>query len=168
MIKHCILIVDDEPNVRSSLTRLFQKEGYDTLLAENAEDAFALLEKRAVSAMVSDYTMPGQTGVAFLKEVKNKYPKPVRMILSGKADMSDVMNAVQQGIVAHFFLKPWDNDVLRKTVRKALDEFEKASLNQSAEAEEGEEVWNEEELERTYPGITVVKQTDEGTIIIDE
>lgn len=167
MKKHSILIVDDEPNVRSSLARALHGENYETLLAESASDAFQILQKKPVSVVLSDYLMPGQTGLDFLKEVKTKYPAPVRILLTGNADMKAVMASVDERVVSHFLLKPWDNDVLRKTVRRATETFEKSQTSRTA-PDENEETEEAEDLEKTYPGITIVKQSDEGAIIIDE
>ena len=164
MKKHCILIVDDEPNIRSSLTRLLQREGYDTVLAENADDAFTILGKKTVSLVLSDFTMPGQSGVEFLREVKKRFPKPIRIIISGKADMKSVMEAVNGGVISHFLTKPWNNEILKDMIRHYIEVFEKEQ--RSAEASNGEMV--NEDLERTYPGITQLKVTEEGAIIIDE
>ena len=167
MKRHCILIVDDEPNIRSSLTRLFQRNGYDTLLAENGEDAFTLLKKRAVSVVLSDYIMPGQSGVAFLKVIKQRYPAMVRIILSGRADMAAVMTAVNDGVVSHFLLKPWDNKVLLETLRQAIHELEHTAHFRHLLNAEGEAEINEN-LEMTYPGISNVRKTNNGAIIIDD
>ena len=164
MPKHCILIVDDEPNIRSSLTRLLQREGYDTILAENSDDAFMLLEKKAVSIVLSDFTMPGRSGVDFLREVKKRFPKTIRIILSGKADMKAVMEAVNNGVISHFLTKPWNNDILKDMIKHYIQVLEK---EQRTEETSKEEAVNED-LERTYPGITQLKVTDEGAIIIDE
>ena len=159
MKRHCILIVDDEPNVRSSLTRLFQRSGYDTLLAENGEDAFSLLKRQAVSVVLSDYIMPGQSGVDFLIAVKERYPDVVRIILSGRADMHAVLAAVNRGVVSHFLLKPWDNDVLLETLRNAVKEHEHArhlhTLLRAAD------------VPGDNPGLSAVKRAGNGAIILD-
>lgn len=167
MNKHCILIVDDEPNIRSSLTRIFQKEGYDTILAESADEALKYLKERSISVVLSDYIMPGRSGTAFLKEVKERYPSTIRVILSGRADMNAVMSAVDEGVVSHFFLKPWDNEVLRETVRHSIEMMEKESDRTHAlyGDEAGEDL---EELEKSFPHIVAVRETDDGAIIIDE
>ena len=167
MNKHCILIVDDEPGVRSSLTRLIQKEGYETVLAENADDAFATLRTRPISIVISDYLMPGRTGLEFLKEVTKTHPETIRIILTGRADVNTVMAAVNEGVVSHFLLKPWDNDVLRKIIRKGVEKFETSQSSKSDSHEKGE-TDNVDDLEKTYPGISFVKESDEGAIIIDE
>ncbi|MFQ5950189.1 MAG: response regulator [Nitrospiria bacterium] len=167
MERHCILIVDDEPNIRSSLSRLFQKEGYETLLAESADDAYTLLEKRSVSVVLADYLMPGQTGVELLREVQKRYPDAIRIILSGRADMKVVMAAVDEGVVSHFLLKPWDNEILKKTIRHAIEAVEKeAHLHMALQGDDETEI--DEALETSYPDIAIVRETDDGAIIIDE
>jgi DNA-binding NtrC family response regulator len=163
MEKHCVLIVDDEPNIRSSLTRLLQREGYDTILAENADDAFNILNKKQVSIVLSDFTMPGRSGVEFLKEVRDKFPQPVRIILTGKADMKEVVAAVNSGVISYFLTKPWNNEILKDTLHHCVEGLEQQS--RAASSQEGP---INEDLEKTYPGITHLKVTDEGAIIIDE
>ncbi len=162
MERHSILIVDDEPNIRSSLTRLFHKEGYDILLAENSEDAFHILEKHTISVVLSDYLMPGQTGVEFLENVKKKYPEAVRIVLSGRADMNAIMNAVNQNVVSHFLLKPWDSDVLRSTIRNAIKGYEQKCKHLHAARTDGSE-----SIEQAFPGILEIEETTSGAIIID-
>lgn len=166
MDKEYILIVDDEPNVRSSLVRALHGENYETLLAESAHDAFQILQKKSVAIVLSDYLMPGQTGLDFLREVRKKYPAPIRIILTGNADMRTVMRAVEEGVVSHFLLKPWDNDVLRKTIQRAIGTFKKSQASEGGASEAKED--ESEDLEKTYPGITTVRKSDEGVIIIDE
>jgi len=173
MKRYCVLIVDDEPNIRSSLTRLFQRNGYETVLAENGVDAFALLKKIKVTAVISDYIMPGQSGVDFLRGIKAHYPGMIRMILSGRADMGKVMGAVDEGIVSHFLLKPWDNRVLLETLRQAIHEREHSAhfrrlLQADEELLEGDPGDINENLELTYPGISSIRESDNGAIIIDD
>ncbi|MGB3941700.1 MAG: response regulator [Candidatus Manganitrophaceae bacterium] len=131
MEKHCILIVDDEPNIRSSLARLLYREGYETLLSESAEEGLILLKKRTISTVISDYSMSGQTGIQFLTTVRDLYPNPVRIILSGRLNMKEAMRAVDIGLVSHLLMKPWDNETLKKTIRKAVDKFEREGLESS-------------------------------------
>lgn len=126
MERHYILIVDDEPSIRSGLARLLQKEGYDTLLAESAEDGLAVLEKKSFSAVLSDYKMPGRSGIDFLTQVKAKYPESIRVLLIGDTDLNEVMPAVDAGLISHLIVKPWDSDTLKKTIGRLIEEFERA------------------------------------------
>lgn len=161
MQKHCILIVDDEPCVRSSLARLLQSEGYDTLLAEGAEDGLALLEKRAVSAVISDYRMPGQSGIEFLSRVKTAYPEPIRLLLTDQTDMNEIMPAVDRGLISHLLMKPCDHDSLKKTIGRLVEEFQRDHTGH--EPEEKPAKRNGSRIEKTTPD-----ETEEGVIVLDE
>ncbi len=124
MRPHCILIVDDEPLVRSSLSRLFQQEGFDSLLAANSDDAWMLLSKREVSVIFSDDVLPGDTGLSFLRKVKKEYPQIVRVVLSGRADPGIVAASITEKVVSHFLLKPWDNEVIKKILFHAIAHYD--------------------------------------------
>jgi len=164
---YSILIVDDEPNIRSSVGRLFDKEGYETYLAETAEDALEILSKQSVSVVLTDYLMPGQSGVAFLRIVKENYPRVARIILSGKADMETIMVGVREGVVSHFLLKPWNNDVLKETVHKAVMQIEKQQVlvQKQKQSIKRDDVVN---LDQAYSGILDINETTNGAIIIDD
>lgn len=166
MKRYSILIVDDEPNIRSSLGRLFHKEGYETFLAETGEDALDILENQAISIILTDYLMPGQSGVAFLRIVKDQYPDAIRIVLSGKAEMETIMAAVNEGVVSHFLLKPWDNTVLKEIVRKAMIQMEKKQgLQKMTPAKKRVDAKN---LDQVYPGILDINEATNGAIIIDD
>ncbi len=162
-----ILIVDDEANIRSSLSRLFDREGYETLLAETATDALDILEAGPVSVVLTDYLMPGQSGVEFLKVVKKRYPQAIRIVLSGKADMESIMVGVREGVVSHFLLKPWDNNVLKEIIRKAILEIEKKQgfMEKRVSVKTRPDG---EGLAQVYPGILDVDEATNGAIIIDD
>ncbi len=162
-----ILIVDDEANIRSSLGRLFHREGYETLLAETGADALDLLETGPVSVVLTDYRMPGQSGVAFLNVVKKRYPQAIRIVLSGKADMESIMTGVREGVVSHFLLKPWDNTVLKEIVRKAIQEMEKKQ-GLSGRCTPEKKRHDVEHLRQVDPGILHVNEATNGAIIIED
>jgi DNA-binding NtrC family response regulator len=151
MEKHYILIVDDEPSVRSSLARLFQKEGYDTLLAESAEEGLAALEKRSFSVVISDDGMPGRSGIDFLTEVKCRYPEPIRILLISDSDKNEGMPAVDNALISHRITKPWDSHALKKTIRRLIEAFERAHPGQ-------------ESPDETEGGVVVIEEQETATI----
>jgi DNA-binding NtrC family response regulator len=151
MERHYILIVDDEPSVRSSLARLLQKEGYDTLLAESAEDGLAVLEKRFFTAIISDYRMPGRSGIDFLAQVKSRYPESIRILLISDTDTNEVMPAVEKGLISHLVIKPWDSETLKKTMGRLIGQFERAYPDRSLGSDK-----------------TSSDETEGGVILLDE
>lgn len=121
---HTLLIVDDEPNVLTALRRVFRKEGWVTLTASNADQAFELLATHDVGVIISDQRMPGITGTEFLHIVKEMYPDTIRLLLTGYADFSTVIDAVNRGDLYKVLSKPIDDAALRANIYQAFRRFE--------------------------------------------
>jgi two-component system cell cycle sensor histidine kinase/response regulator CckA len=120
-----ILIVDDEPYILSSLTRLFQQEGYELMTASSGEEGLSLLRRfNPVPLVISDYQMPGMNGAEFLEQVYNEWPDTVRIILSLYGDLDAVLSAINRGHIYKFISKPWNNDDLKITVANALERYD--------------------------------------------
>ena len=118
-----ILIVDDEPNVLSSLRRLFRDEEYAIFTAAGAGEGLRILEHEPVEIVISDYRMPDVNGVEFLSEVCKRWPDTVRIVLSGYADASVIAAAINEGQVFKFVAKPWNNDELKASVVRAIERY---------------------------------------------
>jgi len=118
--RQTLLLVDDEPNVLSGLTRIFRREGYRLLTASNGIEALELLAVNRVQVIISDQRMPEMTGIELLSRVKDLYPETIRIILSGYAELATVTDAVNRGAVWKYFTKPWPEDSLREVVRQAF------------------------------------------------
>ncbi|MBI5656492.1 MAG: response regulator, partial [Geobacter sp.] len=102
-----VLFVDDEEGVLSAMKRIFLEESYTILTATSADKALAVMERERVHLLVSDHRMPGMTGAELLKEVKNRWPETIRIMLTGHADVNSIMGAVKEGAVYKFITKPW-------------------------------------------------------------
>ena len=93
--KITIIYVDDEENNLFSFKATFRIK-YKVLTALSGDEALKLLEENTVNIIVTDQRMPGMTGVEFLEKVIEKYPDPVRILLTGYADMNAVVDAGKQ------------------------------------------------------------------------
>lgn len=102
-----ILFVDDEINILNSLKRGLIDEDYDCIFTTSPEKALEILENQTVNVIVSDMRMPGMNGLEFLKIVKDRWPKTVRIVLSGYAQLSQVVVTINQADIFRFILKPW-------------------------------------------------------------
>jgi len=119
-----LLFVDDEENVLNALKRVFLDENYVILTATSPSGAMDLLERERVHLVISDHRMPGGvTGAQFLQEVKERWPKTIRIMLTGYADIQSIMGAVNEGAVYKFITKPWNDEDLRLTVSLALQQY---------------------------------------------
>lgn len=63
--------------------------------------------------------MPQMTGVEFLETILGEYPDPMRILLTGYADMNAVVDAVNKGKIFHYLTKPWNEEELDFTITKA-------------------------------------------------
>jgi len=121
-MSHTVLLVDDEPNVLSGLTRLLHKESYEILTANTAEEAAELLEDKNVDLIVSDEEMPGMSGTEFLSGVARDYPDVVGIVLTGHPSLPAALRAINEGKVYQFFTKPCNEVDLAITIRRALEQ----------------------------------------------
>ncbi|MCL5265459.1 MAG: response regulator [Chloroflexi bacterium] len=117
-----ILQVDDEESILSSLQRLFRTDDYHTFTAVSAEEGLGILDQSHVWLVITDNIMPGMSGVQFLKEVRDRWPDVVRIMLTGCADLNSAMEAINRGDVYRFVTKPWDPDELRMLVHQGLEQ----------------------------------------------
>lgn len=144
-----LLVVDDEANILAALGRLFRRDGYRLLRAESGSAALAILAEHEVGVILSDQRMPGMTGVEFLSRARERWPDAVRIMLSGYTELSCVTDSVNQVAIYKFLTKPWDDDALRETVRKAFQLYrvtrENTRLNTALrDANEALTRWNQE------------------------
>lgn len=119
-----ILCVDDEANVLKSLKRLFLDEDYEILTAESGPEGLVILDQRQpVQVVISDYRMPEMDGVAFFKQVHERWPDTIRIVLSGYADTAAVVAAINEGQVYKFIPKPWNDEELKIAIAKAVERY---------------------------------------------
>jgi response regulator RpfG family c-di-GMP phosphodiesterase len=115
-----VFLVDDEESILAALRRSLLDEPYRV---RTFLDPHELLERVAAekpAVVVSDFYMPAMKGPEVLRKVNEIEPHTVRMILTGKPDLSAVVAATFDGGVHSFLIKPWDNEALRMEVRNAI------------------------------------------------
>ncbi len=127
-----ILCVDDEPNILSSLRRLFRTKGFQVRVAEGGRAGLALLETETVDLVISDMRMPEMDGAQFLAQVRERWPDTVRLLLTGYSDVTSIIDAINRGEIYRYITKPWDDNDIVLIVRQALErkalELEKKRL----------------------------------------
>ena len=122
--KHCLLVVDDEPDVCDSVHDLLRRE-FRVLKANSAVEGFRILREEEVHIIMTDQRMPQITGVEMLTKVKAKNPMAVRMLFTGYADLESIIAAINQGHVYQFLRKPWQPEDLLLAVQNAAVEYER-------------------------------------------
>ncbi|MBF0473300.1 MAG: response regulator [Nitrospirae bacterium] len=114
-----VLIVDDDINVRESLSAIMGFRGYDYIACENGAKALVWLEKRRFDVMISDIKMPWLSGIELLNIVKKKYPELPVIIMTGYTDLENAVSAINIGAF-DFALKPLTAELFLNSVEKAL------------------------------------------------
>lgn len=116
-----ILFVDDEENILNALRRLFRPSGYRIAVANGGQAALALLEQQSFDLVVSDMRMPQMNGAELLEQVHRRWPDTVRILLTGYADISSTVDAINKGNIYRYISKPWDDNELMAAVKQALE-----------------------------------------------
>lgn len=116
-----ILCVDDEPNILSSLRRLFRAKGFQVRVAESGAAGLAVLETEAIDLVISDMRMPEMDGTQFLAQVRVRWPDTVRLLLTGYSDINSIIDAINRGEIFRYITKPWDDNDIVLIVRQALE-----------------------------------------------
>lgn len=157
-----LLCVDDEEHILAALRRVFADERFDTECVQGGEQALAVLERETVAVVVSDQRMPGMSGTELLRTVRERWPETARIILSGFAELSVVVAAINDGEINKFIAKPWNDDALRETVRACFEHYELAleSRETSVEiARENDDLRaNNAELELRYQALELYQE----------
>lgn len=117
-----VLFVDDEPSVVNSLRLLFRRvKSLHVYTTTNQQEAIKLVEQLRIHVVVSDMKMPGMSGAELLSEVKKRSPNTLRILLTGYAEMTNIIKSINKGEVYRFLEKPWINRDLKKKVLQAVD-----------------------------------------------
>ncbi len=118
-----ILCVDDEANILAALRRLFRPAGYKVLLGNSGAEGLQLLEAEngEVDVVISDMRMPEMDGARFLAQVRARWPKAARILLTGYADIESTVAAINQGEIYRYIAKPWNDSEVMLTVKDVLE-----------------------------------------------
>jgi response regulator RpfG family c-di-GMP phosphodiesterase len=124
-----LLIVDDEQNILSSLRRLLRRESYELVTASSAEEALQAMEEQPADVVISDYRMPGMTGTELLREIQNRWPDTVRIVLSGYSEVNAIIAAINEGWIYKFITKPWNDEEILLSIKRAVEQYELVAEN---------------------------------------
>jgi response regulator RpfG family c-di-GMP phosphodiesterase len=124
-----ILYVDDEMNNLVSFKATFRLK-YNVFTAIGGEEAIKILDENEMHIIITDQRMPGMTGVEFLERIIEKHPDPMRILLTGYADLNAVIDAVNKGKIFHYLSKPWNEEELEMTIQRAYDIYSKRKEEQ--------------------------------------
>jgi len=118
-MKFNILLVDDEQDIRESLTYLLESEGYNVYTGSNGVEAENIVKEKDIHFAILDYILKDSTGVQVAK-VLHKINENIKfMFFSGYSDVSNIENELGFSI-CEVFLKPIDPDTFLEKVRNVV------------------------------------------------
>lgn len=120
--KHKILIIDDEPNILTSLRKILEGDGKEILTAKTAEEGWDILkDHRDTEVIISDNKLPGMSGIEFLIKAKRLYPDSIRILITGYPDLNSAMDAINRAHIWRYILKPIEVEELKVLINQAFD-----------------------------------------------
>ena len=159
-----VLFVDDDRYILNSLMRALRSEPYRMFFAEGGQAAIDLLETEDVSVIVTDLGMPEINGFDLIKRINTRHPDIINIVLSAFSDTGSVLNAIKQGAIYRYIIKPWDINEFKTTITQAIDLFtlhqEKRDL--LVELEENNRLLEKRVLQRTKQLVAAEKKAEIG------
>ena len=120
--RYPILVVDDEQDNLDAFRFNFKKT-FDILTASGGAEALEILESKEVAVVITDQRMPKMSGVELLREVRNRQPDAVGIILTAFTDVDVLVEAINLGQVYRYITKPWDAKEVRGVLQYAIERF---------------------------------------------
>jgi two-component system C4-dicarboxylate transport response regulator DctD len=114
-----ILIADDDDDLRQALEQLLELEGFAIVGAPDARAALRLAREAGYDLILLDFAMPGTQGMDVLNGLLRLRPEVPIIMMSGQTGLNTVSNALDCGAY-DFILKPFDNESMLATVKRAL------------------------------------------------
>lgn len=124
-----VLVVDDELRSQEALHRTLE-EDFNVFTASSAAEAAEIMAREWIQIVLCDQRMPGVSGVQFLREVRDKWPDAVRIIISGYTESEDIIAGINEAGIYQYLLKPWQPEQLLLTLRGAAEIYRLQTENQ--------------------------------------
>ena len=132
--RHVVVCIDDEPAILSALRRSLRTENYEILTTDSPEHALRWVGTRDISLVITDQRMPLMAGTELLEEISRRSPSTARIILT--AYPGDTLDSPGLRTWTECMIsKPWDNVMLRRTIKQLLDERELDQRDEEASRE---------------------------------
>lgn len=114
--------MDDEPHNLAMFKASFRLD-YHILTALSGREALEMLRHNHVQIVIADQRMPEMSGVELFEKLLDENPEPIRILLTGYANIESVIDAINRGQVFRYVRKPWDDDDLRMTIDNACEMY---------------------------------------------
>ena len=120
MAETCVLVVDDEESVATTIEAILKLDGHDVIAVTNGADAIRYLNERQFDVVLTDLRLGDMDGIDVLREVQRTAPDTASIMLTGYASLESAVAALRSGAY-DYLMKPSDVDELRATVNRAIE-----------------------------------------------
>ncbi|MGR3177752.1 MAG: response regulator [Candidatus Anammoxibacter sp.] len=124
--KHGLLFVDDEEDIINTLYDIFIDD-YNVFKTVSPKEALEIVKKEDIAVIISDQRMPEMTGTELLEAIYNVKPETIRILLTGYADVTAAVDAINKGAVHKYVEKPWNDDDLMEMVKGLVEIYEESN-----------------------------------------
>ena len=125
------MYIDDEASNLNGFKYSFYGK-YEIFTALSADKGMDILNDHSdIKVIICDQRMPEKTGLEFFKEVSEKFPDVIRIILSAYADAEIIMEAINEGGIYRYITKPWNKNELQVTIENAIEAYNLKNENKS-------------------------------------
>lgn len=152
-----LLIVEDEDTLRSSLKRVFAREGYEVDVSPDAETAIELVREKVYDLIVTDIILPNMGGIELLKHIKEEIPEQIVIIITAFASLETAIEALRAGAY-DYVIKPIIHEEIKQIVRNALKQ----------KTLQKENIYLKKQINRQYDFSKIIGQSDSMQRIINE
>ncbi len=118
-----VLYIDDEQHNLQAFFAGFRRK-YEIYTVDNVTDGMHILNEKEIHVIVADQRMPKTTGVEFFHIIRKAHPEPIRILLTGYADLEVVIDSINKGEVFRYIKKPWDDHELTTAIQNAYELYQ--------------------------------------------
>lgn len=135
-MSHKVLVIDDEPGIRSLCSEVLRRVGYEVEVADSGESGLAAASARDFDLVLSDINLPGMDGLAVVESLVAKTKAPTVLLITAYPSVATAVKGMKLG-ARDYLSKPFTADELRMAVSRALDEDRLRSQNKLLRQELG-------------------------------
>jgi len=172
-MKHKILVIDDDPSLRRVLEYNLEEDGYEVTVAASGGEGLQAFDELSPALVITDLKMPGIDGFQVLREIKERSPETLVMIITAFGAVETAVEAMKLGAY-DYITKPFNRDELKLVVRKALQLTSLSRENKQLRQELTEKidfrniVGISREMEKVFQVVRKVANTDATVLITGE
>ena len=121
--KKCIIIIDDDDQIREMLKQMLAREGYEILTASNGKEGIRLYRERQTDLIITDIVMPEKDGLETIMELRKDFPevKVIAMSGGGRIGPESYLQAAKRLGAVRTLTKPFEREEMLNVVREVID-----------------------------------------------